>query len=132
MSVDKQALLNAANEEAVRASQDSQLVNAVIDSSGFCQFLMPNLDEVREFYGLFYGEEVTREQIADQGWQCLQDEWAFNERAGFTKDDDDLPGCMKDEGVGPDHVMKFDVDADTIAAAKQRFAHLLEHEVGNS
>jgi hypothetical protein len=29
-------------EEAMRASQESQIVNAVVDSSGFCQFLMPD------------------------------------------------------------------------------------------
>jgi hypothetical protein len=29
---------------------------------------------------------------------------------------------MIDEGVGPNHVMKFDVPAEIIAAAKNRFA----------
>ena len=46
-------------------SQKAQLVNAVCDSSGFCQFLQPTLDDIRSFYGALYGEEVTREQIAD-------------------------------------------------------------------
>ena len=107
--------------EFAQASQECQLVNAVCDSSGFCQFLQPNLDDIREYYTLLYGEEVSREQIADQGWQVLQDEWEFNERAGFTAADDVLPECMTDEGIGPDHAMKFDVDAATIAAAKVRF-----------
>jgi len=108
-------------EEFARASQEAQLVNAVCDSSGFCQFLQPSLDDIREYYGLLYGEEITREQIADMGWQCLKDEWDFNERAGFTDADDDLAACLRDEGIGPDHAMKFDVEADVIAAAKQRF-----------
>jgi aldehyde:ferredoxin oxidoreductase len=108
-------------DEFAQASQECQLVNAVCDSSGFCQFLQPTLDDIREYYTLLYGDEVSREQIADQGWQVLQDEWEFNERAGFTAEDDVLPECMTAEGIGPDHSLKFDVDAATIAAAKVRF-----------
>jgi len=107
-------------EEFAQASQESQLVNAVCDSSGFCQFLTPNLDDIREYYGLMTGEEVTREQIADQGWEILADEWKFNELAGFTADDDVLSECLVEEGIGPADV-KFDVDAETIAASKVRF-----------
>jgi aldehyde:ferredoxin oxidoreductase len=109
-------------EEFARASQESQLVNAVCDSSGFCQFLQPTLDEIRTYYGLLYGEEVSREEIADLGWQCLQDEWKFNQGAGFTEEDDVLADCLCEEGIGPDGAMKFDVDRETIAAAKVRFA----------
>ena len=47
-----------------------------------------------------YGEEVTREQIADMGWQCLADEWEFNRRAGFTEADDVLADCMKQDPIG--------------------------------
>jgi len=107
-------------EEAVRASQDSQILNAVIDSSGFCQFLMPTLDEVREFYGLFYGEEVTREQIADLGWQCLEDEWEFNRRAGFGPDDDLMPDCMKQDPIGPQKLV-WDLDPELVARIYERF-----------
>ena len=64
---------------------------------------------------------VLGEQIADLGWQCLQDEWEFNRRAGFDVADDDLPACLRDEGIGPDHVLKFDVPKDVIAKAKVRF-----------
>ena len=104
-----------------QASQEVQLVNAVCDSSGFCQFLGPNLDDIRAYYTLLYGEEVSREQIADQGWQIMQDEWTFNEKAGWKAEDDVLSDCLVEEGIGPDNVMKFDVSTDIIAAAKQRF-----------
>ncbi len=107
-------------EEWARASQDAQLVNAVCDSSGFCQFLQPSLDDIREYYGLLYGEEISREQIADQGWQCLQDEWEFNRRAGFTDADDELPDCMKQDAIGPQQVV-FDVKRDVVARAYERF-----------
>ncbi|MBZ0123493.1 MAG: hypothetical protein K8F31_06365, partial [Roseovarius sp.] len=105
--------------EAAQASRNMQIACAVTDSSGFCMFLSVNLDQVREFYTHFLGEQVSREQILDVGWQCLQDEWEFNRRAGFTQADDDLPDCMRNEGVGPDGSMKFDVSAADIQSAKQ-------------
>jgi aldehyde:ferredoxin oxidoreductase len=108
-------------DQFARASQESQVANAACDSSGFCQFLQPTIEEIAKYYSMFIGEDVSREQIADMAWQCLADEWKFNDGAGFTKADDVLPACMIEEGVGPNHVMKFDVQPDIIAAAKQRF-----------
>ena len=108
-------------DEFARSSQEVQLINAVCDSSGFCQFLQPTLDDIRNYYSMLYGDEISREQIADLGWDCLEDEWKFNELAGFTSEDDVLPECMTAEGIGPDNALKFDVDAATIAASKVRF-----------
>ena len=107
-------------EQFAQASRESQLVNAVCDSSGFCQFLQPSLKDIAEFYSLLYGEPVKPDQMADVGWQCLQDEWAFNDRAGLTEADDDLPACLREEGVGPGGMMKFDVSADIIRQAKEK------------
>lgn len=108
-------------EDAVRASQEAQIINAVCDASGFCQFMQPTLDEIRGCYGFYYGEEVTREQIVDLGWQCLEDEWEFNRRAGFTDDDDDIADCLREEGIGPDHALTFNIDKEIIAKAKIRY-----------
>ncbi len=109
-------------DQFARASQEAQLINAACDSSGFCQFLQPTLPEIADFYAFLYGEEVTREQLADIGWQCLQDEWKFNAGAGFTAKDDVLAPCLVEEGIGPDHALKFDVPAEVVAQAKdQRF-----------
>jgi len=110
-----------AGEDAVRASQEAQIVNAVCDGSGFCQFLQPTLEEIRGCYGQFYGEEVTREQIADLGWQCLEDEWEFNRRAGFTADDDDVATCLREEGIGPDNALTFNIEKEITAKAKIRY-----------
>ncbi len=109
-----------AGDAAVRASQEAQVVNAVCDASGFCQFMQPTLDEIRQCYSLFYGEAVTRAQIADQGWQCLEDEWEFNRRAGFTEADDDMAACLREEGIGPDNSLVFDIPPDVCAKAKTR------------
>ncbi|MFQ5512940.1 MAG: aldehyde ferredoxin oxidoreductase C-terminal domain-containing protein [Myxococcota bacterium] len=106
-------------DQWARASQESQLVNAVNDSSGFCQFMMPTLDEIRTAYGHFYGEDISREQIADYGWQVLQDEWEFNRRAGFTEADDRLAACLSEDPIGPAKVV-FDVKPEIIKQAKER------------
>ena len=106
-------------DQMAQASRESQLVNAACDSSGFCQFLQPSLKDIGQFYSHLYGETVTPQQMAEIGWQCLKDEWAFNDGAGFTEADDDLPACLREEGVGPGGVMKFDVTADVIREAKQ-------------
>jgi len=109
-------------EEYARASQEAQIVNAACDSSGFCQFLQPNVSDIAKYYSLYLGEEVTPQQVVDLGWQCLQDEWAFNDGAGFGPEDDDLPACIREEGIGPNHVMKFDVSREVIEQArKHRF-----------
>ena len=106
-------------DQMAQASRESQLVNAACDSSGFCQFLQPSLKDIGQFYSHLYGETVTPQQMAEIGWQCLKDEWAFNDGAGFTEADDDLPACLREEGVGPGGVMKFDVTADVIREAKK-------------
>ncbi len=112
-----------AEEDMAQGSQEIQLINAVCDSSGFCQFLGPNLDMIREYYSVLYGEEVSREQIADYGWGILTDEWDFNTKAGWKDEDDVLADCLVEEGVGPDHSLKFDLSSDVVAKAKVRFGN---------
>jgi len=108
-------------DQFAQASQEVQLVNMVCDSSGFCQFLQPTLDDMREYYGLLYGIEISREQIADQGWECLQDEWRFNAAAGWKDEDNGLSECLVEEGIGPDQSLKFDVPLEVINQSKVRF-----------
>jgi len=111
-----------APEEFARASQDSQILNAAVDASGFCQFLMPNIEEIAEFYARFHGEEVTREQVADMGWQCLEDEWEFNRRAGFGPEDDKMATCMAEDAIGDEVKFVWDVPDEVVASAYVRFA----------
>lgn len=99
------------------ASQEAQLINAVCDASGFCQFVQPTIEDIRLFYSHLYGEDISQDQIAAYGWQILQDEWAFNDRAGFNEEDDRLPEYMKQEGIGPDNAV-FDVSPEIIRQAK--------------
>jgi aldehyde:ferredoxin oxidoreductase len=106
--------------EYAKASQQAQLVNAVCDSSGFCQFLQPSLDDIRAFYGELYGEAVSRDEISNLGWRCLQDEWEFNRRAGMTEQDDRMPACMEQDPIGPAKLV-WDVPAEIVRQAYQRF-----------
>jgi aldehyde:ferredoxin oxidoreductase len=106
-------------DEWARASQESQLVNAVCDSSGFCQFLQPTIEDISAYVGDLYGEDITREQMADLGWRCLEDEWEFNRRAGFTEKDDAMPDCMKEDPIGPAKVV-WDVSGDIVKQAYER------------
>ena len=102
-------------------SQKVQIVNAVCDSSGFCQFLQPNLDDIRGFYGALYGEEVSREAIHDQGWECLEDEWAFNKGAGLTEADDVLSDPLLKDPIGAEGMKQvFDVPADVVQSVYTR------------
>jgi aldehyde:ferredoxin oxidoreductase len=107
-------------EEWAKASQQVQLVNAAADSSGFCQFLQPTLNDIAGFYSELTGEAVAPEDVADLGWQCLQDEWEFNRRAGFTAADDTMPACIEQDPIGPQNLV-WDVPADVVAKAYERF-----------
>ncbi len=100
-------------QDMPRISQDNQIINALIDSSGFCMFLSSCPDDIRAFYSAFYDIDVTREMIYEMGWECIADEWDFNRRAGIDLEADCMPECMKTDGVGPQKVV-FDVDHATV------------------
>ncbi len=85
--------------DPARASQDAQIVNAICDSSGLCQFMQPSTEEMRQLFNLMYGLTMSEHDIVQYGWQCLQDEWEFNRRAGFTAKDDAVPEWMTTEAV---------------------------------
>jgi len=106
-------------EDCARRSQEEQTVSAICDGSGFCEFLGATPDDIRELYADLLDREVSRDEIADLGWQTLEDEWEFNRRAGFTEADDVLPECMRTDPVGPANDV-FDLPREVIAAAKVR------------
>ena len=71
----------------------------VCDSSGFCQFQILRLEDLRQFYNAIFGVDWDGAEIYHHGFAALQDEWEFNRRAGFTLDDSDLPDWMREEKV---------------------------------
>jgi aldehyde:ferredoxin oxidoreductase len=107
-------------DELAQASQEMQIVSAAVDSSGLCLFRVTSRVDIANYYGMLYGEKVTREQIADMGWQCLLDEWEFNRRAGLSEDGDQMPACMKEDGIGPANAT-FDVKPEIVIQTYKRF-----------
>jgi aldehyde:ferredoxin oxidoreductase len=81
---------------------------------------MTSIEEISEFYSHFFGETVTREQVADIAWQCMQEEWEFNRRAGFGPEDDEMPDTMKEDPIGPEKVV-WDIPQEVVNQAYQRF-----------
>ncbi len=111
----------ATPDQLARLSQEQQHINAAIDASGFCMFLMPNMEQIREFYSAYFGEDVSREQFLDLTWGCLEDEWNFNKKAGWTAADDKMPECMQQDPVGPEGAkVVFDIGDDVIQATYER------------
>jgi aldehyde:ferredoxin oxidoreductase len=92
-------LIVGAPADGAKASQEAQLVNAVCDSSGFCQFQQPTIDEIRQLYNMMEGADLSFEDVADIGWQCMEDEWEFNRRAGMPPEKGDLPEWCRTEKV---------------------------------
>jgi aldehyde:ferredoxin oxidoreductase len=108
-----------AAERLPEASQDSQLLNAIVDASGFCMFLMLNADTIRRFYSAYFGREFSREEFYDLGWQILEDEWEFNKRAGWKREEDVMPACMEEDKIGPLQV-SFDVPHEIVQKAYEK------------
>ena len=65
--------------------------------------------------------EIAKKEHRYTYAEIRQEEWAFNTKAGWKDEDDKLADCLVEEGIGPDHSLKFEVSADIIAAAKVRF-----------
>jgi aldehyde:ferredoxin oxidoreductase len=86
-------------EDLARASQEAQLIAALCDSTGFCLFQQPTIDEMRACFTHMFGTDLSFDDMANIGWQCMQDEWEFNRRAGFGPEDNDLPAWMRTEAV---------------------------------
>lgn len=112
-------LVIAPAADLARASQEAQLVNALCDSSGFCQFQQPMIEDVRILYNYFFGSNLTFEEAADLGWQCMVDEWEFNRRAGFKLEEADLPEWLRTEPV-PSNGATFVVPREEIQRVFQR------------
>lgn len=87
------------SEDPVQASQELQILMALTDSSGFCYFQMATIEQMRELYNAFFGLQLTFDDMVNIGWQCMQDEWEFNRRAGYGLEDCDVPDWLRTEIV---------------------------------
>ncbi len=64
-----------------------------------------------------YAADLTFEQAADLGWQCMQDEWEFNKKSGY---DPSLPEWMRTEKI-PSNGMAIAATEEEVARVFQRY-----------
>ncbi len=123
------------DEGKAELSLTFQAATAFIDSTGYCLFIaFPILDIAKGWEGMaetvagVTGMEITGEDVIPIGKEILKLERLFNERAGFTKEDDRPPEFMRYEKLPPhdvvwtitddqlDHVFAWVHDGDAIPA----------------
>lgn len=85
-------------EGQVELSRNLQIATAAIDSTGMCLFIaFAALDNVEclpalvDMINARFGTKLTLDDVLNLGKHILKTERAFNEAAGFTKEDDRLP-----------------------------------------
>ena len=96
------------NEGKAELSLTFQAATAFIDSTGYCLFIaFPILDIESGWAGMaesvagVTGQDITGEDVIDLGKEILRVEREFNQRAGFTNQDDRLPEFMHYEKLPP-------------------------------
>ena len=86
-------------------SLNSQTMCAATDSLGLCIFgrsvTEPNTEFIVNALNAACGTNYTKEFFVQLGQETLKLEKAFNERAGFTEKDDELPKFFYDEALPP-------------------------------
>ena len=89
-------LVTEGKADLVKAFQDT---NAVVDSAGICQFttFAWTLGDIAEQLEAACGAGFTLENVSLIGERIWSMERDFNNRAGFTNKDDDLPMRVKNE-----------------------------------
>lgn len=99
------------DEGKAELSLTFQAATAFIDSSGYCLFIaFPILDIAKGWAGMaetvagVTGRPITGDDVIPLGKEILKKERLFNERAGFTSEDDRPPEFMRYEKVPPHNV----------------------------
>ncbi|MEM7540419.1 MAG: aldehyde ferredoxin oxidoreductase C-terminal domain-containing protein [Pseudomonadota bacterium] len=99
-------------DELVDMSMEMQVLCAAADSLGLCVFgrsvTNVNTDFVTESINAALGTSFDDSFFYDLGREALKYEWQFNEAAGFTEVDDELPDFFYQEPLAPtDQVARF-------------------------
>lgn len=92
-------------EEMMEKSLEAQIGAAAADSIGLCIFgrsvTNPNVAFMADAINAAIGTEITPDFFQQIGRETLRYERQFNEAAGFTPEDDDLPHFFYDEALPP-------------------------------
>jgi len=92
------------NDGKLDLSFELQIYTTVLDSLGCCYFIGPsyeNMEIIAAAINAMYNLNLTREDVIDIGKSILKTELAFNEKAGITKEMDDIPDFVKQEPSEP-------------------------------
>jgi aldehyde:ferredoxin oxidoreductase len=107
-------------EGQVELSRNLQIATAAIDSTGMCLFIaFAALDDAACLPALIdminarYDIALTADDVTNLGKFILKTERAFNQKAGFTSEDDRLPEFFNNEPIAPHNVV-WDIDDATI------------------
>ncbi len=113
-----------APEGNVDVSKNLQIATAAVDATGLCLFVAfavldteDSLEVIAKMIAARFGIEFTPDDVGKAGIAILQDEYAFNEAAGFTKADDQLPEFFIKESLPP-HNTKWEFTIDELQKAK--------------
>lgn len=100
--------IKAEPEKQVPLAKEFQIKATAMENTGLCRFccyaLFTNpeaLQAVLDIINGYYGTQVTGEEFWGWGNKILQIERNFNERAGFTPQNDRIPEFMKKEALEP-------------------------------
>jgi aldehyde:ferredoxin oxidoreductase len=111
-------------EGNIEISKNLQVATAAVDSLGLCLFVaFAVLDDARgvpcmaKLVSGLTGKEYSVDDLVGMGVNCLKDELDFNQRAGFTTADDQLPRFFQEELLPP-HNVGWDFSAEEMQAAK--------------
>jgi len=99
-------------EGQIELSRNLQIATAAIDSTGMCLFIaFAALDDEKCLPALIdlinarFGLSLTGDDVVNLGKYILKTEKAFNEAAGFSKEDDRLPEFFSLEKLPPHNVV---------------------------
>ncbi len=108
-------------EGQIELSRNLQIATAAIDSTGMCLFIaFAALDDENCLPALIdminarYGISLTADDVTNLGATILKTEHAFNQAAGFTASDDQLPEFFMEEPLAPHNVV-WDFTVEEIA-----------------
>ncbi|NCC25698.1 MAG: aldehyde ferredoxin oxidoreductase [Deltaproteobacteria bacterium] len=108
----------------VEVSKNLQIATAAVDATGLCLFVAfavldtsDSLEVISELISSRFGIDFTVDDITKAGISVLQDEYAFNEAAGFTPAHDQLPEFFLKEKLPPHNVI-WDFTIEDLQKAK--------------
>lgn len=111
-------------DDNIEVSKNLQIATAAVDSTGLCLFVAfavldteDSLDVIAKMISAKYGIDFKASDVAPVGISVLKDEYAFNEAAGFTKAQDQLPEFFSKETLPPHHT-RWEYSIDDLQKAR--------------